>query len=388
MPRELFPWLRDQLPETGVEFLDNSVFSIAPRTYYRYRDNSDGSISEALALGGAAGFESGWLYDFLRVGLTGYFSLRLYGPKDRDGTGLLQRNQESYAVLGEAYADFKFRQSFLTVGRSRLDMPYINANDSRMTPNTFEEIEVYSSDLEKLPWAFGHILRIRQRTESEFKYMSDQAGAGGTEKGVTFAAVRWNLTDRFHLAVIDQFGWDTFNTIFVETEWTAPLKGDFTLRLGSQFTDQRSVGDELLGRYNAQHVGVKGALGYRSLVGVVSFTWADTGGRIRKPWGGSPSYNSVMISDFDSPGTKSARLRFSYDLSELCLDGWSAATYFVYGNSSHLGTQKEYGLTIDYKPAGSILDNLWLRGRAAWNDNDENGTRADYRIILNYSYTF
>ena len=56
--------------------------------------------------------ESGWLNDFLRFGLTGYTSQKLYGPADRDGTGLLRQGQEGYTVLGQSFVELKSKNSF------------------------------------------------------------------------------------------------------------------------------------------------------------------------------------------------------------------------------------------------------------------------------------
>jgi len=65
----------------------------------------------------------------------------LYAPEDRDGTLLLEPGQDGYTVLGEAFADIRIIDGLnLTIGRRGIDTPFINRNDSRMTPNTFEEI--------------------------------------------------------------------------------------------------------------------------------------------------------------------------------------------------------------------------------------------------------
>src|SRR6266850_2977635 len=57
----------------------------------------------------------------------------------RYGTSLLQEGQRGYAVLGQLYARVKlFEGQFLSLYRQIYDTPYMNRNDSRMTPNTFE----------------------------------------------------------------------------------------------------------------------------------------------------------------------------------------------------------------------------------------------------------
>lgn len=385
--------LRSRLPKTGTSLIDDAVFTAAPRFYYRYRDNLDGSISEALAGGGAMVFESGWAYDFFQIGFAGYSSLPFYGPDDRGGTGLLRPIQENYSVLGQAYANFKTNRTAATIGRALIDLPYLNANDSRMTPNTFETVALRSKELENLQIGLGYVGKMRFRNESTFESMSERAGAPGTDKGVGVAAVRWNVTDNYQVSLVEQYGWDMFNTLYAESERSVELGGDFTLKLGAQFTDQRSVGDALVGDFDSQHVGAKAALGHGNLTALVSATWTSDGDGIRKPWGGSPSYNSVMISDFDRGGERSVRFGISRDLSDLLVEGLSATGYYVYGDGPggdavFPNDQREVGVTVDYQFSEGILENFWIRGRTAWNDRIGGEERADYRLILNYSFQF
>jgi hypothetical protein len=48
------------------------------------------------------------------------------------------------------------------------------------------------------------------------------------------------------LEVSEQYGVNTFNTAFVQVDYTEPLAQDLKLIVGVQFTDQRAVGDMLL----------------------------------------------------------------------------------------------------------------------------------------------
>lgn len=393
---ELLPGLRERIPRTGQPFFDEATFLVAPRLYYFHRDSSDGSKSEALALGGSVGVESGFLANFFRLGLTAYTSQKLHGPSDRDGTGLLQPGQQSYTVLGEAYAEFKLGKSFLTAGRQPIDLPYINAHDIRMTPNTFEGFGIYSTELEDFQFTVAHITKIKPRTSSDFESMSERAGAIGTNKGVTVAGARYNFSDRFHAGVLIEYGWDTFNTLYAETERSLHLCDDVSLKIGTQFTDQRSVGDELIGDFDAQLAGAKASLGIGSFVATTAVTWSVRGADIRNPWGGSPTYNSIMIADFDRAGEKSFRIGASYDFTDLGLTGFAVSSTWALGDTPDSGVdaspdQEEFNLTFDYRPSLEGLDHFWLRFRYALNerDSDLGGVdREDFRIILNYSFTF
>jgi hypothetical protein len=264
--RRYLPELRKLIPRTDEPFFDDAVYHIAPRAYYRYRDDGDGRKSEAFAAGGEFGVKTGYLGEVLRFGFTGYTSQNVYGPSDRAGSGLLAPVQESYTVLGEAYADINTEWGHATLYRQRLDIPYLNASDVRMTPNTFEAYNIHSTAIPNAAAAIGHVQRIKFRNSSDFEHLSEHAGAEGSERGITVAGARYDFTDKTLVGLVAEYGWDTFHTTYFEAEHYREITGDLSLKTGLQFTDQRSVGDELLGRFDAQHVGYKLSLGYQSLI--------------------------------------------------------------------------------------------------------------------------
>src|SRR4029434_9994443 len=77
--------------------------------------------------------------DHIAFGATLYTSNPIYAPDDRDGTTLLAPGQNGYTILGEFYAELRIVKDVgITVGAKGYDTPFINRNDTRMTPNTFE----------------------------------------------------------------------------------------------------------------------------------------------------------------------------------------------------------------------------------------------------------
>ena len=126
-------------PEDADSFFHDGRFGAQLRSFYFNQDKFDNSRSEAWALGGSLAYQSGYLADLLRVGAVAYTSQRLHGPKDRDGTLLLKPGQESYTVLGQVYGEVKFSDELYgAIGRKEYNTPYLNGNDSRMSPNTFQ----------------------------------------------------------------------------------------------------------------------------------------------------------------------------------------------------------------------------------------------------------
>src|SRR5688572_6550791 len=137
---ESFDFREFQL-EKRRKALEDTTFEFNLRTMYIDRNQFDGSYDQAWAHGGWAGIKTGFFLDHIAFGVTGYTSQPVYAPESRDGTLLLETGQEGYTVLGEAYAQIRIVDGHnITVGRKGFDTPFINRNDVRMTPNTFEAI--------------------------------------------------------------------------------------------------------------------------------------------------------------------------------------------------------------------------------------------------------
>lgn len=396
-PARLLPKLRDQyIPLTGSPFFDEIAVSVMPRFYYFHRDTENVGIAESAALGGALSLETGWWQDFLRFNLTGYTSQKLYGPEDRDGTTSLRKGQESYTVLGEAFAEIKTTALTARAGRTRIDMPYINAYDIRMTPNTFEGAGFAIHSIPNLQLGAAHISKIKFRNRSSFEPMSHRAGVTNADRGVSTIGIRYNFSDDHYVGAVNQYGWDMFNTFYTESDRLFQLSDDLSFRLGAQFTDQRSVGDDLAGSFSTQSGGVKAALEYQNLIASAGFVATSSGGDVLTPWGGSPTFRSSLISDEDRAGERAVKLGVSYGFDRWGLKGLAADVGYLYANTPDTGRdaspdEREYSATLDYRPQLKMFDSFWLRVRYAFNDRDSSlagNDRADFRVILNYSYAF
>jgi len=133
-----FPRLKQKLDNLPT-FLGETQLLLKTRTYYFRRESPDDSKREAWAAGGSIAYESGWFMDRIKIGTELFTSQKLHGPRDRGGTGLLAPVQRHYNVLGQAYALLKLAEHHeVSAYRQVYDLPYVNKNDSRMTPNTFE----------------------------------------------------------------------------------------------------------------------------------------------------------------------------------------------------------------------------------------------------------
>ena len=156
-----------------------------------------------------------------------------------------------YTVLGEAYAEIRIVDGYtITIGAKGYDTPFINRNDNRMTPNTFEAIVFQgrtelgkastepgkaSTDSSKdgkdvvepkkevvpvLKYGVGYFSEIKERNADQFVSMSVDAGAS-VARGVYAAGLIYEK-GKFSLGAIDYYSDDIINIAYAETKMELP----------------------------------------------------------------------------------------------------------------------------------------------------------------------
>lgn len=406
LPTAPFPWLlysvRDRVRDTLKPYLEDlppffrdSKITLKVRSYYFNRDirvPGPDTHNEALTLGGALAYESGWLWDFFSGGLEFFTSQKLYGPSNRDGTLLLRPGQLSYSVLGRAYAHFKYKEYTATLYRQYLHFPYVNKNDSRMTPNTFEAYRL-GGTYKLIQFITGYVDKIKPRNSSSFTSMSEQAGAPeGRERGMIMAGFRVTPSKDLSFGVINYYVPDTFNIFYTEAGYDWTITDKLALKFEAQFTDQRSVGgDAFLGTFDTRVGGAEIALSYDDILFRTAFSVTGIGAAIRSPYGAYPGYLSLMLDDFNRAGEKAWLLGLSYD-AERFIKGLYFTFNFARGvsaqdpaNRRSLPDQTEYDITVDYRPDIGWLRGVWFRFRNAYLDfSGDDGSTNNIRLIMNY----
>ena len=399
---DLFLPLKEKI-STLPSFLGDTDVKLHFRSYYFNRTNPDDTVSEAWAFGGWLGYRSGWLLDTFSMGATFYGSAPLYAPSDRDGTLLLKPGQEGYYVPGEAWGALHYGDYALLKGyRQLVDQTYINPQDNRMTPNTFQGVTL-GGKASWIQYLGGFLWKIKPRNSDQFISMSEQAGAKDSHNGTSLFGVRLTPLEGLRIDVSNQYGVDTFNTFYTEAEYLWALGKDWKLRIGVQFTDQRAVGDALLapadGKYWVTQAGggrVQAIWGDLTLVGAFSITGA--GNKVQTPWGVYPGYLSMIDQDFDRARENAILIGAAYDFKAL-VQGLSGNANFVWGQDAinpstgaKAPNQAEYDFTVDYRPPFDvhgplygIWHGIWFRARAAILDQQNAKTLGyQFRIIINW----
>jgi len=381
--------------DRDTRFLAGSSLLLKPRTYYLDRDREQNPDSVGFALGGALEYRSGWWQDRLQLGATVFTSQKLYGPGDKDGTLLFKPGPESFTVLGEAKLTLRFADDTgMRLGRQRFELPYLGSHDIRMVPNTFEAVAIGDISVEDdgLAWIAGYVDAIKRKNDDEFISMSEAAGAENSDEGVFMAGVRYQLPGGWELNALDQYTNDVFNTAFVKVLKDFPMGSSWTLGFNLQYTDQRDLGDALIGEFSTDLLSTKVELKGESTTWRVGLSTTGDERGIQKPYGNPANYLSVIVEDFDRAGEDALLLGATQNFGQAGIGELSLFANIVSGNTPDSGPsaspdQVEYDLTVDYRVNRGWADRLWLRVRAAYVDQDESlggNDFLDFRIIVNY----
>ncbi|MFB3103617.1 MAG: OprD family outer membrane porin, partial [Pseudomonadales bacterium] len=383
-----------ELLEDEAEFWRDAKFSFDLRSYLFERRNSSVDKPEAFVIGGQLSFESGW-WNNLRFKVSHYNSTEL----DADGpnTGLLASGQDTINILGEANLRYRFTStplegSVAKLGRQTLNLPFINKHDIRQLPATHEAYTISRVDSE-LDYIVGHITKFKNYDSDEFVDMAEAAGATGANEGVSVAGARYTVREGITIGAANYYGHETFNTFFAEGTYHTQLTKTLDVRVSGQFTDQRSVGDNLIGDFDTWQFAAKAALGWRGAIITVAGSVVDDQAGIRKPWGGTPSYLSIQRLDFDRANEKSLLFGLSYNTGFFSSMGVSSYLNIARGwgaedpaTGMDMADRTEYDFTVDYKPPEGFLQGLWIRARYNYIDVEGDGEEVhDVRLIINYT---
>src|SRR5437667_7205644 len=415
--------------ESRRQALKDTKFEFNLRSFYFDRSDFNGSEKQAWAIGGWLGVKTGYFLDHIAFGATVYTSNPIYAPDDRDGTLLLAAGQNGYTILGEFYAELRIIKDLgITVGAKGYDTPFINRNDVRMTPNTFEAIVLQgrtklgtsssddastptdggiglskdgkevavptptpAQDVASIKYGLGYFYAIKERNDSEFVSMAQDAGAD-VQHGVWSAGALYEK-GKFNIGAIEYYCEDVINIAYAESKLEVPLADDWKLKFAGQYVDQGSVGDNLLQShsFSGHQFGLKVDLPVRNALFTAAFTHAWGNANLQNPWSGYPGYTSVQVQDFNRAGESAFLLRAGYDFP--LVDGLGAYALAVFGTDPDSPTQfrqNEFDANLQWGPKKGVLEGLSLRLRYAvvqqFGGDVHNLT--DFRAICNYVIKF
>ena len=371
------------------------------RTYYFDRQNPGDVTQAAWAAGGWLGYHSGWIAGALRFGVVAYTSQKLWGPLDKDGSGLLAPGQEPYSVIGESYLSLKLWEQVLTGGRFLVNQPEINASDNRMTPITYSGGNL-AGNLSGLNYYLAYLNATKPKTSENFQNFVSAAGiAGSASEPLWLAGVSGKPTPDVDWQLSSYYVPNVLNSNYADVAWRTQLSPQYRLQLGAQAMVQRGVGEQLLtgSSFSTWSGGLKADLTSGGATATLGYQQTGTGSAYQTPYSGWAGYTYMIVKSFNQAGQKAWLLGGRYDFAAQNLPGLHLNAAIVYGwdaiNASTRAAQPnwtEYDLTLDYRFSDKRWPEwarpLWIRGRAAYVDMRSDGDIEDYRIIVNYEWKF
>ena len=341
-------------------------------------------------MGGSLYYRSGWLFERLAIEVEGFTSQPIVAPDGRDGTLLLAPGQKGYSVLGVANAKFRHRDLTLTGYRQELDTPYLNRQDNRMTPNTFEALK-----LERRAGWFkfgaGYAWRFKARNSDHFEPLSHRAGVS-KDRGAAFWNLLFTPRENLHVGASGYVVPDVIATTYVEGATTDfETANGVGVRVDAQSTIKNTSGDELIAGapFQTWNLGLRTAASWRGVVGRLAFAVTGDERRIETFYGSSPSYLSLMLRTYNRADEKALLASLSQDFSYLGLPNLTALATFAQGWGARVAgerfDEREVNLTLDYRIPSGWLESFWLRVRGAWGERvGADGDDVEVRVIVRY----
>ncbi|MFZ4860233.1 MAG: OprD family outer membrane porin [Desulfuromonadaceae bacterium] len=390
------PLMLKQHLKTSPPFLQDTTLNLRLRTIFSRRDNSDKSVAESLAISSALHYHSGWLYDRMYIGAVLYTLMPLYTYSDSKSQA---PSQKAFTVLGQVYGRVKLMEgAMLNLYRyGEFNTPFVNRSDGKLIPYTFEGYTVTGRFGGKggepgLEFDGGYLLKIKDKNADNFIWMSEKAGATA-QRGLAMLGMRY-ARDGFSMAAIDYYSDDIINIAYAETAYTTDITKDLGYRFAVQYTDQRSVGNNLLKGYDftAYQVGIKNDISYRGALLTLAYTVNGRDANIINPWSGCPGHTSAIINDFNAAGENALYAKIAYDFSRIGLAGVTGSVAYAHGWGKISSKTKAAQPDADEYDADLLWQlkapNLWLRMRFGVMHQYENPKQYTYdgRISLNYDF--
>ena len=391
--------------ETLPFFSEDGALELKLRSYYLYGKLLANERRETWAYGGTLRYDSGWWRNRVGLELRLSTSQPLHAPSDRDGARLLRPRQRQYAVLDRSALRVRLADGHeLRLYRQGYELPFLNEQDSRMTPNAHEGYSLHGSHAGngyRLRYVGGYVARMKERDSDRFRPMGTVAAPEAEPKrGLWMGGAAVKLADRFEVGAIHYHSPDVLDLFYTAADASWLLSDELALRLRGSYTDQRSTGDDLLtgAAFDTHQTTLAASTSFRAAILHVAV--ARTGGEaaIRSPWGSRPSPLSLMLNDFDRAGEDAWLVGVSYNGTRLGLERWSAFANFARGSGARsdagarVPDRQELDLTVDYRIEDGRWRGFWLRVRGAFvrergaGGTDE--TQNELRVILNYDVAF
>lgn len=423
------------------------------RYYYMDEDNK-GNLKDyyGSALGGYLKYETGSLEGF-KAGAAIYAATYLSDNVTSTNIESTAKKGSRYVVglmdaadpdknqlmnLGEAYISYQKSKTKATVGRMKLNTPFINTEDGRMIPTLEQGIWVTSKDIQNYELQAGYINAFWNRSTSDWKSVQDSFGYGYPQgiapngkpsnygsgntntNGVYVASAAYTGIADTKLEVWDYYIQNVFNLGYLEGNYNKKI-GNFTVLAGVQYINEKEVGnggnDDRTKAYmdhgeKSETYGAKVGVGYDDTLLTLASTVTTDKGRFLFPreWGKEPLFTFQKRERSDGSGGSDAWLiTLDQDFKGMGLEGLNLKVGYgryhkpdaknvvlnKYGLPSYAQTNIDLFYTFKGPLKGLVAEYLFTR-KSAIGNTYETPISSTYvfgkndmntqNLILNYNF--
>ena len=334
------------------------------------RDNAGAPRSAAWAGGSAFAVHTGFLDNWLQLEAAAATSQPLYAPAGEGGTLLLTDNQAEVTSFAIANAKMRGFGQELVVGRQLIKTPYINPQDNRMLPNTFEGAALVRQRAEAgaFDYGVGYLWGFKARDSSRFVPFSQALGLP-EDRGILLAGAKAMPVEGLTVGAINYYMDDVLSTTFAEADWIIDA-APFQLRWSVNYTDQRTVGADLLGGgpYTTGQLSGRFAASYANATLLFAASRNASAAALAGPFGSFPAYTVLDQLNFNEAGQQTLVVGAAYDFSKLITDGLKLQTRYGWAwgavdgpTGAPLTRQNEFNVELEYLPAAGPLKNIHVQ---------------------------
>jgi hypothetical protein len=312
----------------------------------------------------------------------------------RPGTLLLRPPQDAILALAQLYGQLRYEDYALATGHRQLvDEGWVNPEDNRMVPNTFDGVTIKGT-VGPVGYGVGYLTAMKAREEKGFHDMAEVAGVRGANRGLVLTRLSSSAIPNLSLYAANYLVADVFNTAYGNAERRFGLAEGLSLTAAAQYTDQRDVGSAFLGTFDTWNAGVRAILDWREFGVGAAVSFTGDGAAIRSPYGWWPGYLSFQEREFNRAGERAwgAGVRYDFDTSTLLpirVPGLSVLLRYAQGTGAVDPAANRSLPTVREGDLDVVWNVPWLKGfqarfRNAYVDDGGERTVQAFRIVVDY----
>jgi hypothetical protein len=314
---------------------------------------------------------------------------------DKDVYGLLNKdeagNHDSFVTLGESFISIEKYDSILKIGRQEQELPWINGDDNRLTPQSTQAYTFVNNSIPNLEIFVSHVTKMRGKAAENFDSMTGYAGLSQDNRGVTVAALAYGGIENVNLQIWNFHAYDFLNNIYFKAGYEKELRNGSELSLGLQYLNQSDAGKKLGGAMDTYTVAAEVGYKINGFKGTFAMSTVDDQD-IQYPWG-HDFFVSTMTTDSYRADETGYMVTLAYDFEKIGVPGLKAK--FAHGDFDTPDTgvlaspdMTETDFDLKYKFSGDF-DGLGLRVRYGIINQEEDLGGEDYndfRLYLTYDF--